>query len=50
MLARAGMGIAFNAKPKVQQLAAFKLNQPSLKNILYFLGLTHHEIEQLKKL
>ena len=39
MLATAGMGIAFNAKPKVQENAEFRVNQKRLSSILYFLGI-----------
>jgi len=47
MLSRAGLGIAFNAKPRVQQQAPARINQRSLKNVLYLLGYTDNEIEQL---
>jgi phosphoserine phosphatase len=39
MLARAGLGIAFNAKRTVQERAAAAINQPSLLSILYLLGM-----------
>ena len=35
MLARAGLGIAFNAKPMVQRHARASINQSNLKLILY---------------
>lgn len=47
MLAAAGLGVAFNAKHKVQQQAKARINQPSLINILYLLGLNSVEINQL---
>jgi phosphoserine phosphatase SerB len=47
MLSKAGLGIAFNAKPRVQQQAPARINQRSLKNVLYLLGYTDNEIEQL---
>ncbi|KAI8898343.1 HAD-like domain-containing protein [Globomyces pollinis-pini] len=47
MMRAAGCGIAFNAKPKVQQQASIRLNQPSLINVLYFLGYSSTEINQL---
>lgn len=47
MLAAAGTGIAFNAKPKVQENASVRLNQPSLKNVLYLLGLKAAEIRDI---
>ena len=49
MLAGAGLGIAFNAKPKVQQLAQVRINQPCLLNILYVLGFTDDEITELSE-
>ncbi|KAJ3261564.1 hypothetical protein HK103_005402 [Boothiomyces macroporosus] len=49
MLAEAGVGIAFNAKPKVQQQAKVRLNQPNLLNILYLLGLDWSEIATFNK-
>ncbi|MDB4971879.1 MAG: serB [Myxococcaceae bacterium] len=39
MLERAGLGIAFNAKRTVQELAAAAINQTSLLSILYLLGM-----------
>jgi phosphoserine phosphatase SerB len=47
MLSKAGLGIAFNAKPRVQQQAPARINQRSLKNVLYLLGYTDDEIEEL---
>ncbi|KAF9437355.1 hypothetical protein BGZ76_001072 [Entomortierella beljakovae] len=47
MLAKAGLGIAFNAKPRVQQKARARINQKSLKNVLYLLGYEDAEIRQL---
>ncbi|KAI8802637.1 HAD-like domain-containing protein [Cladochytrium replicatum] len=47
MLGRAGLGIAYNAKPKVQQQAKARINQPSLLNSLHLLGYTEAEIQQL---
>jgi phosphoserine phosphatase SerB len=47
MLAAAGLGIAFNAKPKVQLQAEARINQKSLHNVLYLLGYTDTEINQL---
>jgi phosphoserine phosphatase len=39
MLAKAGLGIAFNAKRTVQERAAAAINQTSLLSILYLLGM-----------
>ncbi|KAI9717995.1 MAG: hypothetical protein M1828_006985 [Chrysothrix sp. TS-e1954] len=47
MLAEAGLGIAVNAKPKVQLMAPCKLNCKSIDDILYVLGLTEAEIDAL---
>ena len=47
MLAHAGLGIAFNAKPSVQAQAPSCLNQPSLASVLYLLGHEHAEIGRL---
>ncbi|KAG0054941.1 hypothetical protein BGZ83_010066 [Gryganskiella cystojenkinii] len=47
MLAKAGLGIAFNAKPKVQEKARARINQKSLKYVLYLLGYEDAEIRQL---
>ena len=47
MLSEAGLGIAFNAKPRVQELAMARLNQLSLLNIMYFMGYNDSEISQL---
>ncbi|KAI3657441.1 hypothetical protein MP638_002253 [Amoeboaphelidium occidentale] len=47
MLAEAGTGIAFNAKPKVQEKAAIRLNKPSLVDVFYLMGFTEEEIREL---
>ena len=47
MMAAAGFGIAWNAKPRVQQLAPSCLNSKSLRDVLYILGYTEQEIEAL---
>jgi P-type E1-E2 ATPase len=44
MLAAADLGIAFNAKPKVQERALTCINQKSLKNVLYLLGYSDEDI------
>lgn len=49
MMAEAGMGIAYNAKPKVQLQASCKINVPSLLSVLYFMGFNEDEIEQLER-
>ena len=45
MLATAGLGIAFNAKPVVRDAADAALNVPYLDAILFLLGLSRHEVE-----
>jgi len=45
MLAAAGLGIAFNAKPAVQASADTSLNVPYLDAVLFLLGLTREEVE-----
>ncbi|MFT3968750.1 MAG: phosphoserine phosphatase SerB [Micropruina sp.] len=45
MLAAAGLGIAFNAKPAVRASADTSLNVPYLDAVLFLLGLTREEVE-----
>lgn len=45
MLARAGLGVAFNAKPAVRQAADTAVNVPYLDAILYLLGISREEVE-----
>lgn len=45
MLSIAGLGIAFNAKPVVQEHADAALSVPYLDAVLYFLGISREEIE-----
>ena len=46
MLGRAGLGIAFNAKPVVREAADASVNVPYLDTILYLLGISREEIEE----
>lgn len=46
MLAAAGLGIAYNAKPVVRDQADTAVNVPYLDAILYLLGITREEVEQ----
>ncbi|UDY36844.1 phosphoserine phosphatase SerB [Dermatobacter hominis] len=46
MLAAAGLGIAFNAKPLVQEAADTTVNVPYLDAILFVLGVTRDEVER----
>jgi phosphoserine phosphatase len=45
MLAAAGLGIAFNAKPVVQQAADTTVNVPFLDAVIYLLGISREEVE-----
>lgn len=45
MLSIAGLGIAFHAKPKVQESARQKINTVGLDGILYFLGYKDSHLE-----
>ena len=45
MLAAAGLGIAFNAKPAVRASADTALSLPHLDAVLYLLGFSREEVE-----
>ena len=45
MLAAAGLGIAFNAKPALREVADASLSHPYLDSVLFLLGVTRGEIE-----
>jgi len=45
MISVAGLGIAFNAKPVVQEHADAALSVPYLDAVLYFLGISREEID-----
>ncbi|KAM3438050.1 hypothetical protein MY4824_003497 [Beauveria thailandica] len=47
MLDKAGLGVAWNAKPRVQMEAAARLNGESLLDLLYLFGFTAEEITAL---
>ncbi|KAI1472281.1 phosphoserine phosphatase serb [Daldinia caldariorum] len=47
MLDTAGLGVAWNAKPRVQLEANARLNGESLVDLLYLFGLTSEEVELL---
>ena len=47
MLASASLGIAFNAKRYLREHAAGSLSLPNLEVLLYFLGITRHEVNAL---
>ena len=46
MLAAAGLGVAFNAKPVVREQAHTAVNVPYLDAVLYLLGITREEVEE----
>jgi phosphoserine phosphatase len=45
MLAAAGLGVAFNAKPALREVADASLSHPFLDTVLFLLGITRGEIE-----
>ena len=45
MIAAAGFGIAFNAKPAVRAAADSSLTAPYLDSVLYLLGITREDVE-----
>lgn len=47
MLSRAGLGIAFNAKPALKEVADASVNHPFLDEVLYILGIPREEIDLL---
>jgi phosphoserine phosphatase len=46
MLAAAGLGVAFNAKPLVREQAHTSVNVPYLDAVLYLLGISREEVEE----
>jgi phosphoserine phosphatase len=46
MIALAGLGIAFNAKPAVRAAADSALSAPYLDSVLYLLGITRENVEE----
>ena len=49
MIATAGLGIAFNAKPTVQEVAQSALNAPYLDSVLFILGISREDIEESER-
>ena len=47
MLLHAGLGIAFNAKPKVQEEARYAVNHTRLDTVLYMMGISDSEVDAL---
>lgn len=50
MIALAGMGIAFNAKPAVKAAADSSVSAPYLDSVLYLLGISREEVEEFESL
>jgi phosphoserine phosphatase len=44
MLEKAGLGIAFNAKPTVREKADLSISQKNLRSVLYLLGLSEKDL------
>ena len=47
MLATAGLGVAFNAKPAVAEAADAAVTAPYLDSVLYLLGITREQVQAL---
>jgi len=47
MLHAAGLGIAFCAKPKVQEVSRFRINQMDLSTVLFLIGISERAMERL---
>ena len=47
MIGKAGLGIAFNAKPKVREAAQYSITRKNLDSILYLLGISDRDLAQL---
>lgn len=50
MLATAGLGIAFNAKPVVREQADASVNVPYLDTVLFMLGISREDVEEADRL
>lgn len=49
MLESAGLGIAFRAKPKLQEVAEVSINQGSLESLLFLMGISAHDLKILNR-
>lgn len=49
MITRAGLGIAFNAKPRVREEAHYSITQKNLDSILYLLGITEKDLTAMRQ-
>lgn len=47
MIEKAGLGIAFNAKPAVNERADLALSQKSLRQVLYLLGISGRDVSEV---
>jgi phosphoserine phosphatase len=47
MLEKAGLGIAFNAKPAVREQADMSISQKNLRSILYLLGISGRDLAEV---
>ena len=47
MLKKAGLGIAFNAKPLTKALVGTSITRKSMDSILYLLGITDRELDEM---
>ncbi|CAJ1400526.1 unnamed protein product [Effrenium voratum] len=49
MLHAAGLGIAFCAKPKVQEVSQFRINQMDLSTVLFLIGISERAMDRLSE-
>ncbi|TXR57547.1 phosphoserine phosphatase SerB [Quadrisphaera setariae] len=49
MIAAAGLGVAFNAKPLVREQADASLNNPYLDSVLHLLGISREEADEVRR-
>ncbi|MFQ5780539.1 MAG: HAD hydrolase family protein, partial [Nitrospiria bacterium] len=47
MISRAGLGIAFNAKPRVRKAVHYSITQKNFDSILYLLGITEQDLKRI---
>jgi phosphoserine phosphatase len=45
MISAAGLGVAFNAKPALREVADTALSHPFLDAVLFMMGVTRAEVE-----
>ncbi len=50
MLEKAGLGVAFNAKPKVKEKADYSLSSKPLSSIFYLLGINEKDLSEIYKI